>query len=292
MARYLTRYIHGDGGFKAFIVDATGLGQDAFEDLTPSPIALQLITQAMSAALLLSANLKDEGVLNLKLAGDGPMDSLTAEANTSGEARAVTGVLDPRVQEEAEAPLLIRAIGEGKLTVRRKTYPVEKVFTSVVEMVRGELSLNIANYLLQSEQTPSAVLLGAQLDPDRGVAGAGGVLIQALPGANEHLLFILEDRLSRLPPLGSFFAEPKGEQRLIAQLFEDIEMKFLGSTQVRRTINDSPEAMRGLIASLPVSELQALAEANEPLTIRNAFGGKPFVCGLEELERIIRAKRG
>jgi len=290
MTRCLRRCLHEDGGFKAFIADATELGRNAFEDLQPSPVALQLITQAMTGALLLSANLK-EGVINLKLTGDGPLGHLTAEANTLGEARATAGDLHLQLPRAPDQSLLGQALGQGQLTVRRKSRQAPSGFSSVVDLVPGGFSLNLANYLDLSEQTPSAIRIDAQLDPDRGVAGAGGILIQALPGADLDILAELESRLAQMTAIGPYFSEPEGFRQIFDILFHGMSVKQLGATPLSRKINDDPAALRQVLAGLPLNELTALEKEGRPVTLRNAFGGKPRVFGLEELADIIREKR-
>ena len=55
----------------------------------------------------------------------------------------------------------------------------------------GEIGEDVAYYLSQSEQRKSAVLLGVLGKPS-GVAAAGGMLVEVLPGAPEEAVARLE----------------------------------------------------------------------------------------------------
>ncbi len=46
----------------------------------------------------------------------------------------------------------------------------------------------MASYLMSSEQTPSVVSCGRLVNPDYTVAAAGGIIIQAMPNAEDAIL--------------------------------------------------------------------------------------------------------
>ena len=290
MLNRLHRYIHRDGGFKVSIVNATRVGQDLFKRLQPQPIALQLITQAAAGALLLSTSLKDEGTILLRVDGDGPLGFLTAEANTRGTVRGMAGNLDTDFEVDPQKGLFQQALGAGRLTVKRCVKPSDKVFSSVVDLSAGEMAHNLANYLLQSEQIPSALQLGALLDPHTGIRGAGGIFIQALPNSDANLLFILEERLKELPALGSIFSDENGHREIISYLFDDIPVKQLKVTETVYRCNCSFERIVRGISALPHQELEEMQRENRVFEIRCSFCNKAYQLGTAELNQIIELK--
>ena len=68
----------------------------------------------------------------------------------------------------------------------------------VVPLVASTVARDLAQYLLESEQKPSAVALGVYLAPGGRVEAAGGYLVQALPGAPESALVQVERRVGEL----------------------------------------------------------------------------------------------
>lgn len=289
MSRFLKRYIHEEGMFKIAVIDSTGIGQDMYRTVQPPPVGLQLVTQAMTGALLLSSNLKNDGVLSFRFGGDGPMSSITVEADTLGRTRGTAGNID--VVDVDPNALFASAIGAGQLSVKRKMEPSGKIFSSVVDLIPGEIALNFANYLLQSEQVSSAIQLGVRLDEKVGVKGAGGVLIQAMPGANENVLFILEQRLQEMASLGDLFAEKDGHEKVVAWLADDMKVRELKQSEVRYHCGCNRQRMLQILATLPMNDLQDLGKEKDGLKLNCSFCGKQYQVMQEDLNVIIEMKQ-
>ncbi len=81
-------------------------------------------------------------------------------------------------------------IGDGDLAVMRLLENAEP-YTGSVELVSGEIAEDLAYYLARSEQIPSALLLGVYVEKGH-VTHAGGLLVQAMPGAKDETLARLE----------------------------------------------------------------------------------------------------
>jgi len=247
---YLKRYVHPEGHFQLFVVNTTRIGRDLFEKLVPSPDALQLLTQASTGALLLTAaGLKDEeGTLSISFQGMGPVTRLTAEANSRGHVRAILDRLD--LITEQKVGLFADAIGSGTLIVNRQARRDHKPYRSMVPLVEGEMAYQLASFLLQSDQIRAGILLGTTLDAERGVAGAGGILIRALPGADPNLVVIFEDRLANLPPMGELFAGEDGHARIGEILLDGIDLDWLSTTEVTYRCNCNRAKIFRVLASL------------------------------------------
>jgi len=70
-------------------------------------------------------------------------------------------------------------------------------YNSQVELVTGEIGDDLAHYLEQSEQTSSAVMLGVLARP-HGVAAAGGMIVEVLPGASDEAIASLQENIARV----------------------------------------------------------------------------------------------
>ena len=290
MTDQMKRYIHEDGQFKVVIIDATEMGREYFKKVEVSPIGLQLITQAMCGAMLVTAEMKSRGTQMFRFSGDGPLDSLTVEANTDGQVRGALGHPMIEFQRQTGTGLFQQAMGAGNLSVRRKTEASGKIFSSVVPLVDGEIAFNFAHYLLKSVQVPSAIQLGAGLDADLGVKGAGGVLIQAMPGADENLLFILENRLTEMKPLSEIFSEPNPHDFIINWLCDDIVVKELKTTTVGYHCGCDRQRMLQMMATLPIDDLKDLVSKRESLDVKCSFCNKNFAIAPEDLDVLIEMK--
>lgn len=292
MTDHMKRYIHEGGAFKAAIVNTTHMGQDIYKRLSPSPIGLQLLSQAMTGALLMTSGLKSEGTISITAVGNGPGQSLTAEANTVGDVRATMGDFQVQFMPERSLGLFQQTIGAGKLSVTRRTKKTPTPYRSVVELVEGELALNLANYMLRSDQTASAIQLGTTLDAELGVAGSGGIMIQALPGADENLLFVLEQRLQEIAPLGELFAGEDGMEKVLDFMFSDIELQHMVDQPVRFFCPCSRQRMIQVLGSLAVEELLSMRAEDREHEVSCSFCNAAYPILPEDLDVLIEIKKG
>ena len=185
-----------------------------------SPTATAALGRAMTGALLLAQLLlkTPKERITLRVEGTGPLGGLVVEADAFGHVRGY--VKNPR----AEVPLredgklnVGELVGAGALRVDR-SLPSGEVYTSTVPLVSGEIAEDLAHYLWQSEQIPSAVLLGVRVKGEGEVEVAGGVAVQVMPGAKEEVLGRLEANLKDLPGLTPLLRERGLEGALEALL--------------------------------------------------------------------------
>ncbi len=275
MTEHIKRYMHEDGTFKIVLVESTHIGRDAYQRLACSPIALSLLTQAMTGALLLISDLKMETTTQLKFEGDGPLGTLIAEANSLGEVRGTAKDLAINFDPLADQGLFQQAIGNGMLQVSRRIKGFDELYNSVVA-IEGEIAQTLSRYFVDSQQIPTGIRLGCLLDAEVGVKGAGGIMIQAMPGANENLLFILENRLMEIGDLGAYFAKPNGCEEIMDFLFENMPIKHLADTEVRFHCGCSQARMERVLAGLPKHELAELAQDPAGITISCNFCHHPY----------------
>ncbi len=120
-----------------------------------------------------------------------------------------------------------------------------------VPIVSGEIAEDFAYYLAKSEQIPSAVLLGVLLqNSEPFVAAAGGVMIQMMPGANEHIVTMIEDTIRHAPHVTSVINEGATAEDLIKLALGVIDYEILGEREVKFECNCSFERAVSLIGSL------------------------------------------
>ena len=181
------------GSLRWVVVDLTLPLEEARRRLDLSPISAVALGRALTAAVLLRRiALKVPSRIVLVVAGDGALGRVVAEAEAGGGVRGMVG--NPRVETPADG-----SHGAGALAsaAGRSTSPArhgEKRYSSQVELVTGEIGLDLAHFLEQSEQIRSAVLLGV-LPQSIGIAAAGGLIVEALPGTPPEVLEQLESNV-------------------------------------------------------------------------------------------------
>ena len=144
-----------------------------------------LLGEMAAAAVLMQANIKFNGALNLQIYGDGPVKLAVAEVQPTLEFR-VTAKVVGAVDEGAGLAALVNLRGQGRCAITldpNERLPGQQPYQGVVSLngdmhqPLDELSQVIEHYMLQSEQLDTKLVLAA----DDSVAA--GLLIQRLPAA-------------------------------------------------------------------------------------------------------------
>jgi molecular chaperone Hsp33 len=203
---HLLRGVAAGGTLRVIAADTTDLVAEALARHDATMTAGAALGRTLTASLLLShVLLKDHrDRVTVKIDGGGPLGGVIADAGLDGTvrgyARAPQVELPPRVDGKLDVG---GAVGrEGHIEVIRSHAPYGDPYASSVELASGEIAEDVATFLARSEQIASAVLLGVSFDEasDGGHAGApanrvrraGGIILQALPGAEEAALTLLE----------------------------------------------------------------------------------------------------
>ncbi len=194
---YLIRGMAANGSIRVIATDTTSLVEEARQRHGTSATATAALGRALSGSLLLSHVLlkNHQDRLTVRFRGNGPLGGIITDAGLDGGVRGY--VINPTIdlQPRNDGKLNVgEAVGQGELEIIRSHAPYGDPYSSSVRLVSGEIAEDFAMFLAQSEQIGSAVLLGVYLEKGR-VKQAGGVLLQALPDAEESALTLLEANL-------------------------------------------------------------------------------------------------
>lgn len=195
---YLLRGIAAGGSIRVVAADTTDLVRDATLRHDTSRTAGAALGRTLGAALLLGhVLLKDHrDRVTLRLDGGGPLGGVIAEAGLDGTVRGYLRHPSAELAPRPDGKLDVGgAIGRhGSIEVIRSHAPYGDPYASSVDLVSGEVAEDVAGFLLGSEQIASAVLLGVAFEPSSEVRvrAAGGIVLQALPGAEDAALTLLE----------------------------------------------------------------------------------------------------
>ncbi|MCB1007540.1 MAG: Hsp33 family molecular chaperone HslO [Acidobacteria bacterium] len=264
-------------------VDLTGAVEEARRRHDLSPIAAAALGRALAGAtLLLNLSARSCSRLTITVVGDGPLGRVIAEADQQGNLRGLVG--EPHVDLPAgpEGKLAVgAAIGEGSLRVHRELADGSS-YESQVELVSGELGLDLAHFLEQSEQTPSAVLVGVLAGPE-GIRAAGGMIVEVMPDAGEEAV----DRLERnLADVGGFSRalETSGVDGVIDTILASLDRQVLETNGVRFRCRCARETLLDRLTVLSEEEKVELADLEGRIEAECAFCAAHYLYHLSELE--------
>ena len=255
-ADILTRATVGDA--RIYVARTTRLVRKMSLRHQTSHLATAALGRTVTGALLLAATMKNEEGVGIKIAGDGPIEGITGEAQ-GGTARGYVG--NPNVYLPPKNGHLDvgGAVGNGTISVTRYTANA-KPFTGTAELVDGEIADDLTQYLFTSEQTPSSVGLGVLVDEKGDVQAAGGWFIQALPNCSEETLEQLDKNVRNTPYISSLIDMGFTPERIIRMLGKDMDVEILDSYPLHFGCRCSRERVEGVLKTLPKKELNKLAE--------------------------------
>ncbi len=291
MTDKLIRAIAADGGIRAVGVITTDLTEEARHRHKLSYVATAALGRSMASGLLLASNMKKEGSrVNIHLKGDGPLGTILADAGVDGTVRGY--VQNPQVElpPNDRGKLDVgRAVGHnGYLHVVRDV-GYGQPYSSTVELVSGEVGEDIANYLVTSEQTPSALLVGVFVGAG-GVTAAGGILLQIMPKAvrDRSLVKLLESRVSQLSGFTPLLLAGKSLRTIMEELLGDLDLFIFPESQdVSFYCGCSFERVLGALKMLGEAELQDMIEKDEGAEAICQFCGEVYQANENQLNQLI-----
>lgn len=291
MADQLIRATAANGGIRAVGVITTRLTEEARGRHKLSYVATAALGRTMSAGLLLASNMKRSGSrVNIRVKGDGLLGGILVDAGLDGTVRGYVDNPDVELPPNSKGKLDVGgAVGkEGYLYVVRDVgygYP----YASTVELVSGEIGEDVAHYLVTSEQTPSALVVGVFVGAE-GVTASGGILIQVLPKAarDEALIQVLESRVASLSGFTPLLQAGLNLPEIFEQLLGDMELQIFPETQlVRFHCGCSFDRVLGALKMLGEAELQDMIEKDRGAEATCHFCGEVYQASSEELAQLI-----
>jgi molecular chaperone Hsp33 len=246
-----------------------------------------VLGHAYLAAALMSANLKGSDRIGLQVECSGPIKGLSVEANAFGEVRGYLAQVPIPIDKPMESFDLGPFYGAGFISVTKLLEDAKQPFTGKVMMEYGRLAKDLALYHLKSEQIPTAISLGVIFDKQGEVTGAGAMMLQAMPGAEDGVLVELEEKMHLLASMGEAVNRPGFPQDWIQTSFGDYRPRLINHRGVEFMCHCSQKRIRTMIAMLKQEDLADLVENGPfPLEIRCHYCNSIFHFSQKDLKAI------
>jgi molecular chaperone Hsp33 len=255
------------------------------------PAVRDLLGQAVTAAVLLTATLKFQGSLTLQLQGDGAVRLLVAQCTNDFRVRAVARFDAERVQEAERADRSedsFRALvgKDGRLTVTIEASERDSRYQGIVPLMGASLEQSLEGYFASSEQIPTRVRLTAS------DTRAAGLLIQKLPAANRtpadepHA-----DDTWRAAQAGAVGIEADrllsgGVEPLLEDAFAGHDVRLFRGAAVQFECGCSPERVSGVLRSLGAAEVRDILREQGTVAVTCEFCQRPYRFEAADIETL------
>lgn len=255
------RFIMADKMIRGAIVHSTRMINEMRANHDLGPLETLVLGQGYIAASLLCSGLKDKkDKIGMNIKCSGPVKGLDVEANAFGEVRGYLGTQQIEVKDPGKVKYLSSLFGAGFLTVTKYLDNALSPYSGQVALEHGSIAEDLANYFLISEQIPTGFKLSVFFDDKEEVTGAGGIFLQALPGAEPEKVIEAEKMIQSINSLGELFATGDTPEEIIRKQFSTLEPRFLDSRRVEFFCRCSKKNMERYLNNLPEKEKKDMME--------------------------------
>ncbi len=257
-------FVLARGSLRGAAVNATRLVNQMRANHGLGILETLILGHGLIGAALMSSSLKGGDRMQVDFEVDGPVGGIVVDANARGEVRGYLRTESIPVEEPLKSFDTSPFIGNGFVKVTRYPEKGKRPYSGTVVLEHGTIAQDLARYYLESEQTPSVLNLSIQFDSDGRVIGAGGLLVQALPGdqraetidedGNRMLRAEVEDRVVSMQSIGEALSRGQTTTTIVQEALGAFEPAHLGSRPAEFRCGCSPDRFRRVLEWLPQAE--------------------------------------
>lgn len=288
---YQLKIVDKENNIRLFLARTTSLVQEAHLRHGTSATASAALGRVITAAVMMASDLKgSEDILTLRVNGNGPAGTVLATAEPGGGVRGL--ISNPYADLPSASPGKL-AVGdlvgkEGYLEVI-KDLGLKQPFTGKIELISGEIAEDLAQYYMLSEQIPALISLGVLVNPDLNIQAAGGLFVQALPGAQDECLAIIEGNILALDSISSLIDKHETLEDILPLIMQGVEYTVLHEQDLRFRCNCSRERLGDILSSMSRQELEE-SVIGEGIEVECNFCHEQYMFTVEEIEALKNSK--
>ena len=282
------RFIMADKMIRGAVVHTTRMVNEMRANHDLGPLETLVLGQGYIAASLLCSGLKDKNDrISIGIQCSGPVKGLDVESNGFGEVRGYLKTQHIEVKNPEKIKYLSTLYGAGFLTVTKYSENSPAPYSGQVALEHGSVAEDLANYFLISEQIPTGFKLSVFFNDKEQVTGAGGIFLQALPGADAQRVIEAEKIIQGIDSLGELFAKGQSPEMVVNKAFSSLDPRFLSSRRVEFYCRCSQDRMIGYLKNLPESEKEDMMKNGPfPLKVRCHHCNSVYCFSKEDLRTL------
>lgn len=284
---YLIKATTYNDMIRAYAITSTDTVEEARRRQDTWATASAALGRTITVTAMMGAMLKGDDTVTVKVMGDGPVGPIIADGDAKGHVRGY--LTNPHVDfdlNEIGKLDVAKAVGtEGNISVI-KDLGMKDYFTGETPIVSGEIGEDFTYYFATSEQVPSAVGAGVLVNPDLSVLAAGGFIVQVMPGADESVIELLEDRIQSFPAISTLIREGKSPEEILYTLFDEDNVNILEKMPIEFQCKCSKERLANAIIGLGDEEIQQMIDEDHGAEATCHFCNEHYTFTEQELEEL------
>lgn len=266
------------------VIEATQLVNEAIKIHKLSPLAAAALGRTMIASTFMASTLKSEDDrLSVTISGDGVGGHIVVAGDSKLNIR---GYID---NPQCDLPLnskgkldVAGCVGKGRITVL-KSMGLKEPYTGSAEIVSGEIAEDFAAYYTFSEQQSTGMALGVKIGTNLECVGAGGVIFQTLPDADDESIDKAEELLLTLGDISTVM-QNEGAKAFVERAFTDYTYEtFLPNYKCIC----SKEYIDSMLITLGKKELYETLEKEGKIEVHCHFCNKKYTYLQDDVNTLV-----
>jgi len=266
------------------VLETTDMVNEGIKLHKLTPLTAAALGRTLTVCTFMSSELKnDTDKLSVTVKGDGVGGKITVCGNGHLQMR---GSID-----NPFADLPLRADGKldvggcvgknGRITVV-KSMGLKEPYSGSSALVTGELAEDFTAYYAISQQIPTAIALGVKIGKDGSCIGAGGVILQALPFADDSALEKAERVMNNFKNVSTLI-ETLGAEGIVKEYFGDVKCN---EYHPEYKCLCSREYIEKLLISLGKAETEDIIAKEGQISVKCEFCEKEYVFNKDDVEKL------
>ena len=242
------------------------------------------LAESVIASLLLSSYCKTGEKVNLNIQSSGWCKQAIIDANADAEVRGYVIERDP---SEVRIAKNIGPWGIGLLSVLRTKHEEAQPYIGTVPLLTGHLAKDLTFYWLQSEQVNTAI--GIEVFMENGKINlAEGFLIQAMPGATDSDILLIEEHLKKLHQFDPHSPERSTPVNLLSYLLDHQAFSLLEEKPLTFKCPCSIERVKRSLILIGTDELKSMLEENKDVEVVCDFCAEKYSFAPKMIRELIQ----
>lgn len=228
-----------------------------------SRVATAALGRQLLMTSVLASQMKNQtDTVTTVIAGNGPSGNLVCVGRGAGLVKGYATEPDIELPPRDDGKLDVGGyVGKrGKLTIIRDL-GLKEPYVGMCNLVSGEIAEDFAQYFTASEQQPSLVYLGVREEAESGkVIGAGGILIQPMPGCPEEQIARVEAVAQHMTKLTQFLSEGMDLSDAVTEFLGTLEPEITAEFVPAFSCDCTRERLERALLSIGEKELTDILE--------------------------------
>ena len=256
------------------------------------PTATVALGRALSAASMMGSMLKNKNdKVSLIIDGAGPAGRILCTSNKKANVKGYITNPQSQVELKDETAFNVGAlVGKNGFIRVIRDMGMKEPYTGLCELKSGEIADDLAQYYMQSEQQPSLVSLGVQINKNLSVKTAGGIIILPMPDCKNTIIDRLEQRIMLTTDI-SRQLEVYDIEDFLKALFEDMDLKIMSSYEPEYFCECSRDKIEQVLMTLDEKELKDMIEVDKKASVTCHFCKNEYKFNINDLKVIIDNKK-